>query len=106
MNPTHPLRISVIILILLNLMHPAFATGLANEGKEIAVKWCATCHLVAEGQTSASADVPTFKSIASKYENKIGALGAFLADPHPVMPNLSLTRREIQDLLAYFGSLN
>ena len=79
---------------------------MASSGKEIALKWCSQCHVVTEGQVRASTDIPTFKFIADKYNEEIDALGAFLADPHPPMPNLSLTRREIQDLLAYFGSLN
>jgi len=32
-------------------------------------------------------------------------LAAFLANPHPPMPNLSLSRRDIQDLLAYIATL-
>jgi hypothetical protein len=35
----------------------------------------------------------------------LAALEGFLADPHPVMPDMSLTRQEIKDLVAYIGSL-
>ena len=82
------------------------AAGDASSGAEIASKWCSQCHLVDADQPSALADAPTFKFIAEKYQEEIDALAAFLADPHPPMPNLSLTRREIQDLLAYVGSLD
>ena len=90
----------------MHLSSHASAAGEASAGKDIALKWCSQCHVVDESQGSASADVPTFKFIADKYRDEIDALAAFLADPHPPMPNLSLTRREIQDLLAHIGSLD
>ena len=33
------------------------------------------------------------------------SLEAFLADPHPKMPNISLSRSEISDIVAYILSL-
>ncbi|MGI9353177.1 MAG: c-type cytochrome [Rhizobiaceae bacterium] len=99
-------RLIISSLMILFLGNSSNAAGLAGEGKSIAQKWCASCHIVSDSQSSASADVPSFKFIASKYQSELEVLGAFLADPHPVMPNLSLTRREIKDLLAYIESLN
>jgi mono/diheme cytochrome c family protein len=81
----------------------ALAGGTPREGQALAERWCASCHLVNE-QKQASADVPSFRSIA-KRSDKLDWLHAFLADSHPPMPNLSLTRQEIQDLVAYFESL-
>ncbi|MEM9332203.1 MAG: c-type cytochrome [Pseudomonadota bacterium] len=98
-------HITVInLLALMSLTSTAFAGGLAFEGERIAKKWCAKCHVVSDEQETALADVPSFKFIATRYADSLGVLGAFLADPHPVMPNLSLTRSEIQDLLAYIES--
>lgn len=97
--------IIVPLLILFLYCLPASAAGSASLGKEMARQWCSACHLVDEGQKSTSADIPDFKTIAEKYQDEHGALKRFLVDPHPPMPNLSLTRREIQDLLAYFDSL-
>jgi len=99
-------RILAASAIFLGLSSQPFAAGLASTGKDIALKWCASCHVVTEGQESASADVPAFASIAERYGEEIGALEAFLADPHPVMPDMSLTRQEIRDLLAYIDSLD
>lgn len=94
-----------IQLIVLFTLGPSHAVGRASTGKEIAIKWCSSCHLVTDNQESTSADIPSFGFIAEKYRESINALGAFLADPHPPMPNLSLTRREIQDLMAYIRSM-
>jgi len=93
-------------IILMNLSSMPFAAGLASSGQEIALKWCASCHVVADSQTSASVDAPTFAHIAGTHQKEIDVLEKFLADPHPVMPNMSLTRREILDLLAYFKSFD
>lgn len=80
-------------------------TGDAGEGAAIAERWCAACHLVSEDQTRAAVDAPTFLSIADRAPEAIDALAGFLMDPHPPMPDLSLTRAEIRDLLTYIQSL-
>ena len=80
-------------------------TGNAREGADIAERWCAACHLVSEDQARAPVDAPTFMSIADRSPEAIDALAGFLMDPHPPMPDLSLTRAEIRDLLAYIESL-
>ena len=95
----------LMILCLAFLTGRGLAAGNAERGQEIAERWCAACHLVSPEQERASADVPTFMSIAQGSQGDLGWLEAFLADPHPVMPDMSLTRQEIQDLVAYFDSL-
>lgn len=77
----------------------------ALAGEIIARQWCAECHVVADDQATASADVPTFRSIAGNYDFDARSLSAFLANPHPRMPQMSLTREEIADLVAYIDSL-
>ncbi|WP_026379504.1 c-type cytochrome [Afifella pfennigii] len=85
---------------------PALAAAFPDEGERIARQWCAECHVVAEDQTSASAAAASFAAMAEKYaDDGMGALAAFLADPHPLMPDMSLTRQEIRDLTAYIASL-
>jgi len=75
-----------------------------EKGEIIAKRWCAACHLVAPDQTKANSDVPSFPAIARKVKSP-KALAAFLTDPHPKMPDMNLTREEIEDLVAYIGSL-
>jgi mono/diheme cytochrome c family protein len=84
---------------------PALAAGDAVHGKRIAQRWCASCHLVAEGQKRAMADAPSFSDIARRREDA-KALADFLVDPHPKMPDMHLSRREIDDLVAYIRSLD
>ena len=84
---------------------PAAALGDADAGKALAEGWCASCHLVSPEQQTTTTEAPPFETIAQRTPDEIAALAAFLADPHPPMPQLSLTRQEIRDLLAYIASL-
>jgi len=85
-------------------MSPAKAAD-ADHGAELAKRWCAPCHVVDSGQKQASADVPPFAAIANKSDFSAEKLAFFLLDPHPKMPNLSLSRIEAGDIAAYIGSL-
>ena len=82
----------------------ALAGGAPRAGQALAERWCASCHLVTQEQTQASADIPSFRSIA-KRSQRLDWLEEFLADSHPPMPTLSLTRQDIQNLEAYLESL-
>lgn len=81
------------------------SAGDPASGQAIARQWCSECHVVADDQAAASVDVPTFRSIAAVEGFDAGALAGFLADPHPVMPQMTLSRAEIDDLVAYIASL-
>ena len=84
----------------------AAAAADVKEGSKLARQWCANCHLVGGEQTAGGDTAPTFASIAETAAERTDDLKAWLADPHPPMPNLNLTRSEIDDLLAYIESLN
>lgn len=85
-------------------MSPAKAAD-ADHGEELARRWCAPCHVVDGGQKQASADVPPFAAIANKSDFNAEKLAFFLLDPHPKMPNFSLSRNEAGDIASYIGSL-
>ncbi|WP_417687635.1 c-type cytochrome [Roseibium sp.] len=83
----------------------ALAADVAN-GKALALKWCSACHLVANDQERVSdAPLPSFYDVAKDPSLSSEALKTFLADPHPKMPNMSLSNSEISDLAGYIGSL-
>ncbi|MBW7970005.1 cytochrome c [Bradyrhizobium sp. BR 10289] len=82
----------------------AFAAD-ASHGADLAKRWCASCHVVASGQAQASADVPSFASVARRPDFSPERLAFFLLDPHPKMPNFPLSRTEASDIAAYIGSL-
>lgn len=83
---------------------PGFAAGDVATGKLAARRWCASCHVVEPGGHGSDA-VPDFPSIAADPKKTDDVLRTFLADPRHPMPNLQLSRREIEDLVAYIASL-
>ncbi len=95
------------VVLVFFLAGPAMAQGIPAEGRKIAERWCAACHQVSDEQAMANTEAPAFANVAKKYpdDDGLAAHAAFLADPHPLMPDMSLTRREISDLVAYIGSL-
>ena len=79
--------------------------GVVANGRALATTWCSACHLVPGGRPATVADVPTFQSLAQRLPTDADVLAAFIANPHPPMPNLSLARQDIRDILAYIASL-
>jgi mono/diheme cytochrome c family protein len=80
-------------------------TADARHGFALATRWCASCHLVAPDQKTASADVPPFATIANSPNFNARALAYFLLDPHPKMPDMGLSRQAASDIAAYIETL-
>ena len=76
-----------------------------DHGRTLARRWCATCHVVASNQKRATGEAPPFAVIAKRSDFNTTRLTNFLLDPHPKMPNMSLTRTEAADLAAYIATL-
>jgi mono/diheme cytochrome c family protein len=84
---------------------PSFAAD-ADQGKAIAERWCASCHVVGKGQTGAPTDqAPPFASLAARPGFGAERLALLLLVPHPNMPKLSLNRFEVTDLAEYILTL-
>lgn len=82
----------------------AWAGGERDAGWSLARKWCSGCHVVdisGEGTDAA----PSFQSIAHDRSKDQTWLRAWLVAPHPQMPDLNLSRDEIDDIIAYLSSL-
>lgn len=82
----------------------AFAAD-AEQGKVLATRWCAACHIVSADQTRGTASAPSFAAIAAGPEFDAGRVALFLLAPHPKMPDMNLTRSEAADLSAYIATL-
>ena len=85
-------------------LSPAFGAD-AQNGERLAVRWCVVCHIVAPDQRQSSTDVAQFREIAKRPDFDAAKLSFFLLNPHPVMPNMGLSRIEAEDLAAYIASL-
>jgi mono/diheme cytochrome c family protein len=90
---------------LLGLPAPAYAAADPDHGEQLARRWCAACHVVANDQTHGTDNVPTFAAIAHIPGFDAGKIASFLRDPHPVMPDMQLSTTESADLAAYIVSL-
>jgi mono/diheme cytochrome c family protein len=76
----------------------------ADNGKRLAETRCATCHIVWPGERRVVTDAPPFETIARKYAANPDTLAFSIINPHPRM-NVTLTRREAQDVAAYINTL-
>lgn len=103
------LRAAALSLLLLPLAATAqeperkVARADPQNGGVLAQRWCASCHIVSKDQTRGTDGVPSFSAIANRSDFSGEQLAFFLLNPHPVMPNMTLTRNEARDLAAYIA---
>jgi mono/diheme cytochrome c family protein len=102
------LRAGTPLLLLLATASPVAAqmAGDAGAGRRLSETWCTNCHIVSSAQSqAASTGAPSFRAIAAQKAVTPMALSAFLQTPHHRMPDLHLSREEIDDVSAYILSL-
>jgi mono/diheme cytochrome c family protein len=81
-------------------------SGDSRAGRQLAETWCSNCHVIGPMQErGTSYGAPTFESIARMTSITPMALRVFLQTPHSRMPDLRLSRKEIDDIVAYILSL-
>jgi len=95
--------ILMLLVAALLTLAPARAAD-PSEGRDLAERWCASCHAIAPGQAS-DEQAPTFVSVVQDRGRSDEWIRTWLSTPHDVMPDLALTRDEIAALVAYFDSL-
>jgi mono/diheme cytochrome c family protein len=101
---TKPALLAALALSLAWLS-PIAARADAAAGERLARQWCVNCHVIdASGPaTTIPQGPPAFRIIAGHLDRD--EIHAFLTHPHGAMPDLSLSRAEIEDLMAYIGTL-
>jgi mono/diheme cytochrome c family protein len=75
-----------------------------DNGKRQAQQHCSPCHIVEPNQRQEVADSPPFETIARKYGNAPEQIAFAILAPHPRM-NVTLSRRDAQDIAAYIATL-
>lgn len=100
---------SAVLIACVLATAPAVAQDLPGDpaaGRALATRDCASCHLVTDNQAGPAMDgVPSFVSIARMPSTTELSLRAFLRTPHPPMPDLTLTRRQMDDVVSYILDL-
>jgi mono/diheme cytochrome c family protein len=85
------------------LQSPA-AAGDAKAGKQLAERWCQSCHAIGANQPMAVTEAPPFATIAKKPSFDEAKIAVFLLEPHPKMPPIGLSREAAADLAAFIAS--
>ncbi len=93
----------------------AFAVALANclitqpalaldvkTGRQLAERWCSGCHVV--DANSRVDQTPAFETIAKDTLKTPGWLRTWLMTPHSTMPDLTLSRSEVEAIIVYLKS--
>lgn len=84
------------------------AAGLAavidvKAGRRLAAQWCSGCHVVEANSRMDQA--PAFETIAMDPSKTPEWLRAWLMTPHSTMPDLALSRSEVEAIIVYLKSL-
>ncbi len=103
-SPNHLSCAIALTLLATGVAASAAAQDKAAEGRSIAYRWCSSCHLVGP-EDAVSDGAPTFSQIAKDPYFTSDRLRGWLAAPHEPMPDLELSRQEIDALVAYLQSL-
>jgi mono/diheme cytochrome c family protein len=78
----------------------------AEQGHLLAQRLCAGCHLTEGGSANGlPAGVPSLRAIANRAGQSSERIAQALIQPHAPMPDMQITRREIDDILAYLQTL-
>jgi mono/diheme cytochrome c family protein len=97
--------IGCLFLLAMALVPRTGTAADADNGRRLAQRWCQACHVVSAGSRTSTDGAPPFATIASRPDFNAAKIALFLLDPHPKMPDMSLSRFEAGDLAAYIGSL-
>ncbi len=80
--------------------------GDVEAGQSLARQWCSSCHVISRGEPRRVIEaVPSFPSIADNPAVTEMRLRVFLQTPHERMPNLMLSRAQIDDVISYILSM-
>lgn len=94
------------LLLALSASQALAESGDRASGEALARTWCANCHGIrAAGPASTDDAAPRFEAIARMPSTTSLSLRAFLQTPHVNMPDYSLTRRQLDDVVSYILSL-
>jgi len=92
----------IFLMLALGNAYPARAD--ADNGAQLARQWCANCHVIGNNSAGPVPQGPPSFQMVAHSGLTVDQLRAFLSHPHGAMPDLSLTRTEIDELIAYINT--
>ncbi|MFM7083674.1 MAG: c-type cytochrome [Hyphomicrobium sp.] len=97
-----------VIFYLISIIASNAQTGKdsAIRGRELSEGLCSLCHAVGpDPASSGKTEIPSFYSIANRPNQNAQNLVASIIFPHPEMPKISFTNKELKDIAEYILSL-
>ena len=91
------------VIVTANLALTSAWAGDPQAGQRIADRWCSSCHGIDELHAGRGV-APSFPWLAGHARSREWVRG-WLMKSHPSMPDMSLSRGEIDNLIAYLDSL-
>ena len=92
------------ILLLISTLSAQSRPANVAEGEKLATEWCQTCHAIREVDQQTDT-APPWSVVANDPEKTDSYLRAFLTMPQGPMKHISLTRQQIDNIIAYLKSL-
>ncbi len=86
------------------LMAEEIETGDVQAGFAYAKEVCANCHAIVSNETSPVPEATAFDEIANRPGMSAKALLVWMQTRHPTMPNITLEREDLMDVIAYILS--
>jgi mono/diheme cytochrome c family protein len=98
---------AILSLVLLLPAGAALAAGDVERGRKVAETWCARCHVIGTAKPHGGIDsTPTFFLMNEKLDNYRPRVQTFKERrPHKGLDFEEVSRDDLEDLLAYIGSL-
>jgi cytochrome c len=97
--------VALVALTVLTSTTVAYAaSGSAEAGRQLVTRSCSSCHAT-EAAKTATDGAPPFTLIAKTNRERPAWIRGWLMSPHPPMPNISLSRQQIDDIIAYLGTI-
>src|SRR6266566_993148 len=98
------LRTLAILTIFVGYAPMTYAAGDANAGRDLVTRSCSSCHAM-NSATIATDGVPPLLVLARDNKERPAWIRGWLMDPHPPMPSISLSRQQIDNIIAYLNTL-
>jgi mono/diheme cytochrome c family protein len=87
---------------------PAWSAEVGDPaiGKLLAQTWCGACHAISGAQRRSGDVAPPFAALVNAPGGRSDArLRGWLHDPHPPMQGITLSRQQVEDIVAYLHGL-
>ncbi len=106
-SKTVTMRIATLVILAVSLgCAPAAyaAAGNADAGRLLVTRSCSSCHAV-DAALTATDGAPPLSAVAKTNKERPAWIRVWLMDPHSPMPQIMLSRQQIDDIIAYLSSL-